>query len=78
VLAGDLTLPSEPKGVVIFAHGSGSSRLNARNRQVAATLNEARVATLLFDLLTEEEDVGGTSCSTSCCSRGGWTAQPAG
>jgi predicted phosphoribosyltransferase/predicted alpha/beta-hydrolase family hydrolase len=55
VLAGDLTLPPDPKGLVIFAHGSGSSRLSPRNREVAATLNESGLATLLFDLLTEEE-----------------------
>jgi putative phosphoribosyl transferase len=55
VLPGDLTLPPEPRGVVIFAHGGGSSRLSPRNREVAETLNEAGLATLLFDLLTEEE-----------------------
>ncbi len=55
-LAGDLTLPPSPRGLVIFAHGSGSSRLSPRNRAVAATLNEAGHATLLFDLLTAQED----------------------
>ena len=55
LLAGDLTLPPDPRGLVIFAHGSGSSRLSPRNREVAVTLNEAGLATLLFDLLTEEE-----------------------
>jgi len=55
VLAGDLALPPRPRGVVIFAHGSGSSRLSPRNREVAITLNAAGLATLLFDLLTEEE-----------------------
>jgi putative phosphoribosyl transferase len=55
VLAGDLTLPPDPSGLVIFAHGSGSSRLSPRNREVAATLNQAGLATLLFDLLSEEE-----------------------
>ena len=54
-LTGDLTLPAEPRGLVIFAHGSGSSRLSPRNRAVAATLNRAGFATLLFDLLTDEE-----------------------
>jgi len=54
-LPGDLTLPPEPGGAVIFAHGSGSSRLSARNRQVAGTIVEAGVATLLFDLLTPRE-----------------------
>ena len=54
-LAGELTLPSRPRGLVIFAHGSGSSRLSPRNRAVAATLNDAGFATLLFDLLTADE-----------------------
>ncbi|MGE0153246.1 MAG: dienelactone hydrolase family protein [Reyranellaceae bacterium] len=54
-LAADVTVPPQAKGVVIFAHGSGSSRLSPRNRQVAARLNEAGYATILFDLLTEEE-----------------------
>ena len=54
-LGGDLTLPAQPHGLVIFAHGSGSSRLSPRNREVAATLNRAGLATLLYDLLTEPE-----------------------
>ncbi|MDQ2895945.1 MAG: phosphoribosyltransferase [Actinomycetota bacterium] len=54
-LTGDLTLPPQRHGLVIFAHGSGSSRLSPRNREVATTLHEAGLATLLFDLLTEEE-----------------------
>jgi dienelactone hydrolase len=57
-LAGILTIPEHPKGIVIFAHGSGSSRFSRRNRFVAETLNDAGIATLLFDLLTpEEEDI---------------------
>ncbi len=56
-LAGDLRLPEPASGLVIFAHGSGSSRLSPRNRQVAEALNEAGFATLLFDLLTTEEEV---------------------
>lgn len=55
-LAGDLTLPPAASGLVIFAHGSGSSRLSPRNRAVAASLNDAGFATLLFDLLTEREE----------------------
>jgi len=55
-LLGNLTVPAEARGLVIFAHGSGSSRLSSRNRAVAATLAEHRFATLLFDLLTEAED----------------------
>jgi len=55
-LAGDLTVPVTARGLVIFAHGSGSSRGSPRNRAVAAALNEAGFATLLFDLLTEREE----------------------
>jgi pimeloyl-ACP methyl ester carboxylesterase len=55
-LAGDLTLPSAARGMVLFAHGSGSSRLSPRNRYVADSLNERNLATLLFDLLTEPEE----------------------
>lgn len=54
-LEGHLAIPENSRGVVIFAHGSGSSRHSPRNRSVAKRLNEARLATLLFDLLTEEE-----------------------
>ena len=54
-LPGSLRLPEEPIGLVIFVHGSGSSRHSPRNRAVAASLNEAGVATLLFDLLTQRE-----------------------
>lgn len=55
-LDGILTLPSEAQGLVIFAHGSGSSRFSPRNRSVALQLNRAGFATLLFDLLTPDED----------------------
>jgi pimeloyl-ACP methyl ester carboxylesterase len=54
-LLGDLNLPSPSCGVVLFAHGSGSSRLSQRNRMVAERLNDAGLATLLIDLLTKEE-----------------------
>lgn len=54
-LPGDLVLPDSCTGVVIFAHGSGSSRLSPRNTAVASTLNEAGFGTLLFDLLTTRE-----------------------
>ena len=54
-LGGFLTLPPNASGLVIFAHGSGSSRFSERNRQVADDLAGAGVGTLLFDLLTEEE-----------------------
>ncbi|WP_022948717.1 dienelactone hydrolase family protein [Methylohalobius crimeensis] len=56
-LAGNLAVPEHAKGVVAFAHGSGSSRFSARNRYVASVLNEAGLATLLFDLLTDAEEV---------------------
>lgn len=55
-LIGDLAIPEGAKGLVIFAHGSGSSRLSKRNRFVAEHLQRSGFATLLFDLLTEEED----------------------
>ncbi len=56
-LDGDLRLPPNPGGLVIFAHGSGSSRLSPRNLQVASALNASGLATLLFDLLTDSEAV---------------------
>lgn len=55
-IAGDLTLPGRPRGLVLFAHGSGSSRHSPRNREVAAALNAAGMATLLIDLLTPREE----------------------
>jgi len=55
-LAGDLTMAEESVGVVLFAHGSGSSRHSPRNRQVAVALNDAGLATLLLDLLSEDEE----------------------
>lgn len=56
VLQGDLTIPRGAIGIVAFAHGSGSGRHSPRNRFVAEKLNEAGLATLLMDLLTEEEE----------------------
>jgi putative phosphoribosyl transferase len=55
-LAGTLTVPAGPRGVVVFAHGSGSSRFSPRNRAVAGVLVDAGLATLLTDLLTPEEE----------------------
>jgi putative phosphoribosyl transferase len=55
-LAGDLCAPPAAPGLVLFAHGSGSSRKSPRNIQVALALQEAGLATLLFDLLTPEEE----------------------
>lgn len=54
-LPGLLAVPGDPAGVIVFAHGSGSSRLSPRNRRVAEVLNDAGLATLLFDLLTPSE-----------------------
>jgi len=54
-LPGSLDLPGQATGIVIFAHGSGSSRLSPRNRAVARTLQERGQGTLLFDLLTDDE-----------------------
>ena len=55
-LDGDLGLPADAQGMVLFAHGSGSSRRSPRNRQVAGALQRAGYATLLLDLLTTEEE----------------------
>jgi dienelactone hydrolase len=56
-LQGTLRLPARAEGLVVFVHGSGSSRFSPRNRHVAECLGEVGLATLLFDLLTPEEDV---------------------
>ncbi|MFC5299910.1 dienelactone hydrolase family protein [Azospira restricta] len=56
-LPGTLALPPAARGLVVFAHGSGSSRLSPRNVFVAEILHGERIATLLFDLLTPDEDV---------------------
>src|SRR5439155_7065603 len=56
-LNGDLSLPADTHGLVIFAHGSGSSRHSSRNRAVAEVLQHARLGTLLLDLLTEREEL---------------------
>ncbi len=55
-LEGSLALPREAQGLVVFAHGSGSSRFSPRNNFVARVLREAGIGTLLMDLLTEDED----------------------
>ena len=61
-LQADLRVPQDPFGIVLFAHRSGTSRFSPRNRQVAAFLNQHRLATLLLDLLTaEEENLGPVS-----------------
>jgi dienelactone hydrolase len=56
ILDGELILPTSSKGVVLFAHGSGSSRFSPRNTYVAEVLQHRGIGTLLFDLLTREED----------------------
>ncbi|MEV0492806.1 phosphoribosyltransferase family protein [Streptomyces atratus] len=56
-LAGQLAVPGGATGIVVFAHGSGSSRHSPRNRSVSTSLNKAGLATLLFDLLTAEEEL---------------------
>ena len=55
-LPGDLVVPAGATGIVLFVHGSGSSRFSVRNRHVAGALQDAHLATLLFDLLSEQED----------------------
>src|SRR5207302_11508223 len=55
-LEGNLSLPENPRGVVLFAHGSGSSRHSPRNQFVAQVLHETGFATLLIDLLTMQEE----------------------
>src|SRR5829696_2707531 len=55
-LDGNLGIPDETRGIVLFAHGSGSGRHSPRNRHVAQALREAGLATLLIDLLTLEEE----------------------
>jgi predicted alpha/beta-hydrolase family hydrolase len=57
-LMGTLTLPQNARSLVLFAHGSGSSRFSPRNRYVAAELNRASIGTMLMDLLSEQEDTG--------------------
>ena len=56
-LAGDLEIPKNARGLVLFAHGSGSSRQSPRNQAVAEVLRDAGLATLLFDLLTPDEEI---------------------
>jgi putative phosphoribosyl transferase len=56
ILSGNLTIPTNAVAMILFAHGSGSSRHSPRNQFVARTLNHAGLGTLLFDLLTPEEE----------------------
>ena len=56
ILQGNLSIPENATGIVIFSHGSGSSRLSPRNNYIAEVLQQKGLATLLSDLLTEKED----------------------
>src|SRR5262249_52032694 len=56
-LHADIAIPQKPSAIVIFAHGSGSSRHSRRNRYVASALNQSGIITLLLDLLTEQEEI---------------------
>lgn len=56
ILAGEVSIPLKAKAIIIFSHGSGSSRFSKRNQMVAEYLHEKNFGTLLFDLLTDEED----------------------
>src|SRR6184192_1849686 len=60
VLSGNLTIPENATGLVLFAHGSGSSRHSPRNQFVAHTINDAGLGTLLFDVLTQDEEATDT------------------
>ncbi|MFV5702654.1 dienelactone hydrolase family protein [Flavobacterium sp. XS2P12] len=55
-LKGDLVIPENAIGIIVFSHGSGSSRFSSRNRMVAELIQQQKIGTFLFDLLTEEED----------------------
>ena len=57
VLEGNLSMPLHPEGIVLFAHGSGSSRHSPRNRMVASAFNQDGLGTLLLDLLTRDEEI---------------------
>ncbi|MNQ81699.1 putative phosphoribosyl transferase [compost metagenome] len=56
ILKGDLVIPDNAIGIVLFSHGSGSSRFSSRNRMVAELIQQQKIGTFLFDLLTEKED----------------------
>lgn len=56
IIQGELVIPVKAKAIVIFSHGSGSSRFSTRNQMVAKYLHQKKIGTLLFDLLTEDED----------------------
>ena len=78
LLPGRLTVPAHTRGMVIFAHGSGSSRHSPRNRFVADQLARAGLGTLLIDLLSPRKSRTGRTCSTSSCWPSGWSPPPCG
>jgi len=71
IIEGMLEVPENAQGIVLFAHGSGSSRLSPRNNYVAKVLRQAGIGTLLMDLLTVREDETYEHASISRCSRAG-------
>ncbi len=79
-LEADLGMPQNPQGVILFAHGSGSSRHSPRNRQVAGAMQQAGFASYLMDLLTDEKRSksmpgAGKSASTSGSLQKGWVKE---
>ena len=72
VLEGNLTVPAGARGIVLFAHGSGSSRHSPRNRLVADRLHEAGLATLLIDLLTQQEEDAERGRATCASTSSSW------
>src|ERR1051326_6265792 len=65
-LEGELKVPDEATGIVLFVHGSGSSRHSPRNQYVANVIREAGIGTLLFDLLTPEKEEGDNTTAPLC------------
>jgi hypothetical protein len=82
VLNGDLSIPEQAEGMIVFVHGSGSSRFSSRNRAVADMLVQVRLGTLLLDLLTEPEERKDASRQSSAwtyrCSPNGQPASSTG
>ena len=77
-IVGDLVVPKAAAGLVVFAHGSGSSRFSSRNRQVARAFNQRGLATLLLDLLRLGESATAPMFSTSACYRSDLSRRPGG
>ena len=72
-LAGTLNVPTSVHGLVAFAHGNGSSRFSPRNNVVAEALNADGIATLLFDLLTTDEESNRANIFDIPCWQSGWS-----